>query len=68
MASGWRHPVRLWNVAAGKELRSIEAGTGLRVRFSADLSRLVAWTPGRLALWDLEKSKQIRSMDRKIQE
>ena len=67
--------VRLWDVTTGKILRTIKVRTpadrdwpypNFKVRVDGDAKLLVAWTPSRLTLWDLESGKPIRSMERKV--
>jgi uncharacterized protein (TIGR03067 family) len=67
--------VRLWEIATGKELRAIKARTpadrgwpraNFKVRVNSDAKLLVAWTPSRLTLWNLESGKPIRSVERKV--
>ena len=67
--------VRLWDVTTGKILRTIKVRTpadrdwpypNFKVRVNGDAKLLVAWTPSRLTLWDLESGKPIRSMERKV--
>jgi WD40 repeat protein len=61
--------VRLWDVTTGRELRALQVHPRPdHVRFSQDAKWLAAWSASRLALWDLEKGKEIRSMTRKVDE
>ena len=69
--------MRVWDTAAGKELRTLDARRrsdrrwrypDIRVCVSGDGRLLAAWSPERLTLWNLRDGKEIRSLERKIEE
>ncbi len=62
VADRGQESVTVWDVAAGKVVRTFRAG-GKPLAFTPDGKRLITAAPGGAAVWDLAAGKKVRDLD-----
>jgi len=62
LASGGREPARLWDVATGRLLLSVEGDHVTGLTFSSDGKRLVFGASGAVTVWELDNGRGVQTL------